>query len=132
MNIGLDYDDTFTADEQLWELFVGLAKSRGHDVRFVTFRFEHPNGYSNDDLLAHARRLDIPVIFCNGIQKDTVTKSIRFPVDIWIDDFPVGIPVKEHLLNMAEGVRVNDDKKRTTLASPVYSEEPLQIGVQHD
>lgn len=131
MNIGLDYDDTITADVELWELFVHLAKSRGHDVRIVTFRFATPHNYVNDDVYAVSERFGIPIIFCNGVQKDEVTKSLDFPVDVWIDDFPVGIPLGEHLVGMAKGVRIND-RPRTTLSvqipKPTYSEQPLQIG----
>lgn len=143
MNIGLDFDDTITADVGLWELFVAAAKERGHDVRIVTFRFERPNGYSNDDVHLVAKRFGVPVIFCNGVQKDEVTRALGFTVDIWIDDFPVGIPIGQHLTSMANGVRINDDRKRTQLTNPTYSspltenvdltysDVPLQIGHHH-
>lgn len=130
MNIGLDYDDTFAADKTLWTMFILNAKERGHDVRFVTFRFEHPNGYSNDDLILDASKLDIPVIFTNGIQKDDVTRSLGFFVDVWIDDFPLAIPSGDHVVGMAKGIHVNDFRNRKPpkeIAKPVYSEEPLII-----
>ena len=140
MNIGLDYDDTYTADPKMWDLFVHLAKDRGHDVRIVTFRFESPNGYSNEDVVHTSEKLGIPVIFCNGVQKDKVTIDLGFVVDVWIDDFPVGIPLGEHLVGMAQGIRINDDRKRTQLTNSTnnaeekesqYSSTPLQIG-HHD
>lgn len=129
MKIGLDYDDTFTADKEMWTHIVGLMKSRGHDVRIVTYRFAEPNGYTNDELMADAASLDIPVIFCNGVQKDSVTQSLGFFVDVWIDDFPVGIPKMDHLDGMLKGVRLNDLRAAppVEIASPVYSEEPLVI-----
>lgn len=129
MNIGLDYDDTITADEQLWELFVHAARGRGHDVRIVTFRFANPSTYVNDDVYRVAERFGIPVIFCNGVQKDEVTTSLGFPVDVWIDDFPVGIPLGEHLVGMAQGVRINRTRATSIeIPKPTYSEQPLQIG----
>lgn len=139
MNIALDYDDTFTADKQLWEPFVFSALQRGHDIRFVTFRFEHPNGYSNDDIRFDSARMGIPVIFCDGVQKDVVTRDLGFVVDIWIDDFPLAIPEKESLVKMAEGCRIHDDRRKCQkknpthhtaeqIKNPQYSEEPLQIG----
>lgn len=130
MNIGLDYDDTFSADPELWELLIHAAKARGHDVRIVTFRFESTSAYANDDVIEDAKKNGIPVIFCNGIQKDRVTRDLGFPVDIWIDDWPVGIPIAEHLAGMAVGAR--RDALRYTPPNFVsqetkYSEEPLVI-----
>lgn len=129
MNIGLDYDDTYTADRRLWRDVIGLMKGYGHDVRFVTFRFSEPNGYDNVDILYDAETLQIPVIFCNGVQKDEVCRQLGFFVDIWIDDFPVGIPKKDHLDGMLKGVRLNDLRAAppVEMAAPVYSEEPLVI-----
>lgn len=129
MNIGLDYDDTFTADEELWSDFIYKCKSKGHDIRFVTFRFAETPSYDNRDCIADAEALDIPIIFCNGVQKDDVTQQLGFFVDVWIDDFPVGIPKKDHLEGMAKGVRLNDLRQAppVEIAPPVYSEEPLVI-----
>lgn len=128
MNIGLDYDDTFTADKELWGWFVGKCLRKGYDVRFVTFRFEETRSYTNEDIKLDSEKLGIPIIFCNGIQKAEVTSAARFPVDIWIDDFPVGIPLKHHLEGMAQGVRINDNKIRTSLTNnPDWSTEPLVI-----
>ena len=38
MNIGLDYDDTYTSDKELWRSVVTLMQAKGYDVRFVTYR----------------------------------------------------------------------------------------------
>ena len=131
MNIGLDYDDTYTADKELWNTFIFQAIKRGHDVRFVTFRFERPNGYINDDILSDAAAIGIPVIFSNGRQKDDVTKELGYFVDIWIDDFPLGIPAGDHVIGMARGVQVNEFRRKSRadeeITKPVYSEEPLVI-----
>ena len=129
MNIGLDYDDTYTSDKKLWRSVVVLMQEKGYDVRFVTYRFAEPNGYDNHDIKIDAECLQIPIIFCNGVQKDEVCRQLGFFVDIWIDDFPVGIPKKDHLDGMLKGVRLNDLRAAppVEIAAPVYSEEPLVI-----
>lgn len=129
MNIGLDYDDTYTSDKKLWRSVVALMQAKGYDVRFVTYRFAEPNGYHNHDIKIDAECLQIPIIFCNGVQKDDVCRQLGFFVDIWIDDFPVGIPQKDHLDGMLKGVRLNDLRAAppVEIAAPVYSEEPLVI-----
>lgn len=129
MNIGLDYDDTYTSDKKLWRSVVALMQEKGYDVRFVTYRFSEPNGYDNHDIKIDAECLQIPIIFCNGVQKDEVCRQLGFFVDIWIDDFPVGIPKKDHLDGMLKGVRLNDLRAAppVEIAAPVYSEEPLVI-----
>lgn len=129
MNIGLDYDDTYTSDKKLWRSVVALMQEKGYDVRFVTYRFAEPNGYDNHDIKIDAECLQIPIIFCNGVQKDEVCRQLSFFVDIWIDDFPVGIPKKDHLDGMLKGVRLNDLRAAppVEIAAPVYSEEPLVI-----
>ena len=129
MNIGLDYDDTYTSDKELWRSVVALMQSKGYDVRFVTYRFAEPNGYDNHDIKIDAECLQIPIIFCNGVQKDDVCRQLGFFVDIWIDDFPVGIPKKDHLDGMLKGVRLNDLRAAAPveIAAPVYSDEPLVI-----
>lgn len=38
MKIALDYDETFTADPELWKPFVAHCKARLHEVKFVTAR----------------------------------------------------------------------------------------------
>ena len=84
LSIALDYDECFTANRELWTNFVLLAKSLNSKVTFVTFRYETQN---NEDIIADAKHLDIPIVFSNGKQKSSVFKA-----DIWIDDSPITIP----------------------------------------
>lgn len=87
MKIALDYDDTFTADPDLWMEFVASAKARGHEVTFVTFRYAGPY---NGDIEIDAQRMEIPIVFCGQKQKASC-----YQADIWIDDRPEWIPVAE-------------------------------------
>ena len=89
MKFGLDYDGTYTADRVLWKAFTRLARERGHEVSFVTFRREdgHRDSEdapkSNDDVLKSSERMGIPVIFSNGKPKRDC-----YAADVWIDDHP--------------------------------------------
>ena len=99
--IGLDYDETFTTDPDLWRNFIRSAQSRGHEVKFVTYRSpRHPN----DDICSDAKECGIDVIFTAGRQKCNF-----YPADIWIDDSPVTIPSATDLGNMYDGCLINDD-----------------------
>lgn len=94
LSIALDYDDTYTADPKLWNGFVRTAKTLGHSVTFVTFRQE----WNKDDIGIDAKRLGIDIVFTSGRQKASC-----FNADIWIDDWPALIPLKNEMLEMAAG-----------------------------
>jgi hypothetical protein len=78
-NIAVDYDDTYTADVELFETFIKSAKSKGHVVFIVTFRNEktHPI-----DGITHE------IFYTNGTPKAEYMRGIGLEVDIWIDDWP--------------------------------------------
>ena len=83
MNIALDFDDTYTRDSALWNLFIEQAKDRGHDIRIVTYRQKAMTDPALDWLGS-----SIPVIFTEGEQKRKFTNNMGWFVDIWIDDSP--------------------------------------------
>ncbi|AFC21220.1 hypothetical protein [Staphylococcus haemolyticus] len=102
--IALDFDDTFTLDPELWSFFIGLAKGRGFDVKFVTFRYMMG---PNEDINYWSDKLDTPIIYCDGVQKATVCAQQGWIPDVWIDDFPVLIPMKQQLQGMILGIEKN-------------------------
>jgi hypothetical protein len=105
MIIALDYDDTFTADKELWTWFVDRARKSGHEVSFVTFRHkDNPARGNNDDILEDSRELGIPIIFTGGQQK-----KHHFRPDIWIDDMPILIPTYHELTDRAQGCKNSGD-----------------------
>ena len=105
MKIALDYDETFTADKELWTAFVRAARARGHSVTFVTFRFENLDRYGgNSDIMGDAAMLGIDVVFSGGRQK-----SHCFEADIWVDDKPVFIPSADAMRSMLVGCEVMGD-----------------------
>ncbi|OOE63658.1 hypothetical protein [Salinivibrio kushneri] len=89
MKIALDYDKTFTADKALFTSFVRLVKSKGHEIRFVTFR---KSNKPNLDIKSDARRLGIKIIFTDEKQKSPSTINQGWKPDIWVDDDPSKIP----------------------------------------
>lgn len=103
LKIGLDYDETFTADPVLWGQFIALVKLAGHEVKFVTYRSPK---FNNDDICSDASECKIDVIFTSGRQKCNF-----YDADIWIDDSPVTIPSATDLGNFYDRCLVNDDMK---------------------
>jgi hypothetical protein len=73
MLIALDYDKTYTTDPTLWDGFVRLAQTRGHEVKIVTMR--KPDEAVND--------VPVDVVYTSRKAKASVVKA-----DIWIDDSP--------------------------------------------
>ena len=109
MKIALDYDDTFTADPELWKHFIVMARSRGHEIRFVTFRWEPTEGYDpkhNADIKKDAAELDIEIVFTHGFQKEH-----HYQADIWIDDCPEAIPSTKKLFAAYRDSRNNEEPK---------------------
>ena len=98
MIVSLDYDDTYTKDKELWNLFIRKCKASGYHVEFVTLRSENGN---NLDITLDAAEMDISITFCNGRQK-----AEMFEADIWIDDMPEVIPTAQTLKNcwMSESI----------------------------
>lgn len=105
MKIALDYDETYTADPNLWTGFIAMAKALGHEVFFVTYRYEPDEGTSyNDDIKKSAEVNEIEIVYTHGQQKAGVVYA-----DIWIDDTPLTIPVASDLRDMHKGCQVNGD-----------------------
>lgn len=88
LNIALDFDDTFTADPELWRKFVLSAEEAGHTVWMVTARRDTAD---NRDIISKALgNLEdyVQVIFANLKSKMDHCDSIGLKINIWIDDSP--------------------------------------------
>jgi hypothetical protein len=77
--IALDYDDTYTADPELFDQFISAAKDRGHLVVCVTYRHEHT---------PIKRDIGIEVFYTNGKPKAEHMREVGLSPDVWIDDWP--------------------------------------------
>lgn len=76
--IGVDYDDTYTEMPELFEAFMQAARSKGHSVVIVTYRFPQ------DEITG----LDWEVFYTSGTPKAQYMRDAGMEVDIWIDDYP--------------------------------------------
>lgn len=91
LTIGMDYDNTFTADPKLWSMFVQKARSLGHRVIIVTARQNTEE--NNDDINAMLDHwsCQMPIIFSSLGSKLHAVEKRGIDIDIWIDDDPVSL-----------------------------------------
>ena len=83
--IAIDYDDTFTADPDLWRTFIVAAISRGHSVVCITARRKT---LENQQEIAREMPDEVDVHFSYDEPKAAYAKRNGVPVDVWIDDSP--------------------------------------------
>lgn len=84
--IAMDFDDTFTADPELWSKFIQDGKSRGHRFYCVTARRDTEE---NVDIINHwfdKWECQMPIVFANLCSKVDTMEKRGIKVDIWIDD----------------------------------------------
>ena len=81
--IGLDYDDTFSADPDGWYEALQILRDRGFSIIGVTFR-------DSETRITDQRYLSIcdAVIYTAGEPKRNVAQEYNYQIDIWIDDKP--------------------------------------------
>lgn len=91
MNIALDFDDTFTADPELWADFVNVAKGRGHIIYCVTARRNTAENIAEITAQFTEYMIDIPIIFSNLKSKLQTVQEYGIRIDIWIDDAPYSL-----------------------------------------
>ncbi len=89
LRIALDFDQTITADPELFSQFTALARARGHKVICVTLRGRHEEDLAEvEDLLCAYGMYPMNVYMtCLG-SKTAHMEALGVPVDIWIDDNP--------------------------------------------
>lgn len=84
MNIGLDYDDTFTRDKIGWIKFIDLMRQRNHKVYIVTWR----NEAESVKLYQEFGDFVDGVYPTNRLAKEPYMKAQGILIDVWIDDNP--------------------------------------------
>ena len=85
LTIALDYDGTYTADKEMWNVFIHQATLRGHEVIVATMRYEATEGEDvKRDLEANVSR----IIFTERKAKKAAVRMAYKDPDIWIDDNP--------------------------------------------
>lgn len=87
MNIGLDYDDTYTRHPEMWDKTIKLIRSFGHKIYLVTWRSESESdevyrkvGDKLDGVYPTDRKAKEKFMYDAGIR-----------IDVGIDDNPSAI-----------------------------------------
>lgn len=65
LTFSLDFDDTFTADPELWAVFVKVATFRGHRFYCVTARRDTEENTEDINRLFEEHGIQMPIIFSN-------------------------------------------------------------------
>jgi hypothetical protein len=86
--IAIDFDDTFTADVNLWSNIIRMMQSAGNTIICATARVDTPGNRSG---LAAVLPSGVKLVFCGTTPKRTACVAAGYEVSIWIDDFPEGI-----------------------------------------
>ena len=86
MLIALDFDGTYTADPELWDMFIENVRARGHEIIIATMRIE---GMEEDAVLGFGldKKVD-KIIYTNRLAKKAAVRKQYKDPDIWIDDNP--------------------------------------------
>lgn len=92
MRFGIDYDQTWTEDPELFAMFVKMIWKRGHSACIVTLRDRSDASYheirqSVDKHLGDKAEA-LPIVHCGGEWKKHVTDAMHLEVDVWVDDTP--------------------------------------------
>lgn len=86
--IAIDFDETFTADPDLWSAFIRHAQNRGHKVVCITWRRK---SFEMMRELEGALPKGVAVHSAYGMPKKIYATENRLDIDIWIDDCPEAI-----------------------------------------
>ena len=86
MLFALDYDGTYTADPELWNVFIENAQARGHEVIIATMRYEQTE--ADIVKMQLADKVDAIVFTNRKAKKSAVRRIFGRDPDIWIDDNP--------------------------------------------
>lgn len=92
LTISIDYDRTFSAAPGLWRSFIVDATGRGNRVVCISRRED--TEANREELRLAFGDLDVAqVVLCGTTtQKRDAAATAGLDVDVWIDDYPEGIP----------------------------------------
>jgi hypothetical protein len=82
--ICIDYDDTYTADPDMWNRIIPIMKQHGFRVICATMRFPEEGA----DVGRSIGQWVDQIIFTKRQAKKTYLMGKKIHVDIWIDDRP--------------------------------------------
>lgn len=85
MLISIDYDETYTLDEDFWSSFISLAIGKGHEVICCTMR--HSTHEESMEVIESIGKF-CPVYFSGRKAKRDYLRRLGILPDVWIDDVP--------------------------------------------
>jgi hypothetical protein len=90
MILAIDFDETYTRDPALWDLFLSAAMARGHRVLCVSARHERQMGEVRDTI---GRLIGPEACFGTGRtpKRRFMAEVADTHVDVWIDDAPESV-----------------------------------------
>lgn len=83
MLIAIDYDGTYSADPEFWDVMIDLAIKHGHSVICATMRHES----EGQEIISKLGRT-IKIIFTGRKAKYQFLKDAGYSPTVWIDDSP--------------------------------------------
>lgn len=84
MKIGIDYDNTFSVDPEMFRKFIDLLQEHGHEAVIVTQR---SHSYGNDDLLEDVQD-KVEVVYAGEQWKSSIAFEKGHYIHVWMDDNP--------------------------------------------
>jgi hypothetical protein len=102
MNIGLDYDETYTRDPELWNGLITHARMRGHMIYVVTMRADS----IEERVPPHVAMRVHGVYYTDRRAKRDFMTRRGILIDVWIDDCPVFVDTSASPLRAAENAQV--------------------------
>ena len=93
LTISVDYDRTFNAAPGLWRSFIVDATRRGNRIVCISRREDTES--NREELRSAFSDLEVSQVVLCGTdqQKRAAAAAAGIEVDIWVDDYPEGIPV---------------------------------------
>lgn len=97
LTISVDFDQTFSADPELWGSFALEAVASGNTVVMITRREDTPENQAAvaDTLGDYAQAFSTVLLIGPETLKDDAAQKAGIDVDIWIDDSPQTVRAEE-------------------------------------
>lgn len=90
ITFGIDFDQTFSADPELFHILLDSLLARGHKAVIVTSRM----GLRGDVVeIEWVTKKRIPIVFAAFGFKRTAAELNGYKIDVWMDDHP------EHIID---------------------------------
>lgn len=92
MIVGMDFDDTYTADPEAMDAVISALIQHGHRVVIVTGRGDHHRPLA-ESVMRSRWDGEVAVVRANRnpLGKYVAALEAGYEVDVWIDDEPWGI-----------------------------------------